>query len=160
MKDLLRRVYHSKDASAMLKTASNVCSVIGAAVFALMLAFLAFLDPLLSLRFAVCAAVPFVIVTVLRKLINAPRPYELYDFYIEKPKDKKGQSFPSRHVFSAFVIATLAWELSPILSLILMLVGAVLAVSRVLLGLHFVRDVLAGCLIGVVSGIIGILIVI
>ena len=159
MKDLLRRVYHSKDASAMLKTASNVCSVIGAAVFALMLAFLAFLDPLLSLRFAVCAAVPFVIVTVLRKLINAPRPYELYDFYIEKPKDKKGQSFPSRHVFSAFLIATLAIPTSIPLAAALFTVGICLSVSRVLLGMHFIRDVAAGALIGIISGILGIIII-
>lgn len=160
MEDLLRRIYNSKDASAILKTASDVCSVIGALAFLLMLAFIALLDPMLALKFAVCAAVPFVIVTLVRMLINAPRPYEVYSFYERKPKQKSGQSFPSRHVFSAFVIATLAWALSPVLSLILVLVGVILAVSRVLLGMHFVIDVVAGGLIGILSGIIGILIVI
>ena len=35
--------------------------------------------------------------------------------------------------------------------------GAVLAALRVLLGVHFIRDVVAGALIGVISGVIGLL---
>ena len=39
----------------------------------------------------------------------------------------------------------------------LLLLGAVLGVMRVLLGVHFIRDVVAGALIGVISGAIGLL---
>ena len=36
--------------------------------------------------------------------------------------------------------------------------AVILAVSRVLLGIHFIRDVVCGALVGVVSGVIGIVI--
>ena len=99
---------------------------------------------------------PFLAVSAVRFLINAPRPYELYDFYEKKPKEKHGKSFPSRHVYSAFVIATLAFVYSIPLGVSLALIGVSLAAARVLLGIHFIRDVLCGALIGTVSGLIGI----
>ena len=71
---------------------------------------------------------------------------------------KKGHSFPSRHVFSAFIIGTLWMILSPYVGAATLLFGAVIAISRVLLGIHFLRDVIVGAVIGVASGVIGILI--
>ena len=103
--------------------------------------------------------VPFIIVSVIRHLINAPRPYELLPFYEKKPKHKSGRSFPSRHVFSIFVIGTVLLIDSPILGAGILVLGVLLAALRVLLGLHFIRDVIAGAAIGAVSGIIGILII-
>lgn len=101
--------------------------------------------------------VPFAVVSVIRRLINAPRPYELFEFYREKPKGKTGQSFPSRHVFSITVtgIALMPWSL--LVGIGLLVLGAALALIRVLLGIHFIRDVVAGALIGVISGAIGLL---
>ena len=106
----------------------------------------------------VAAGVPFVLVTLFRHLVNAPRPYEMYDFYQTPPKNKCGKSFPSRHVFSGFVIATLAFAYSLPLALVMLGFAVILAVSRVLLGIHFIRDVVCGALVGVVSGVIGIVI--
>ena len=45
--------------------------------------------------------VAFVVVSVFRRIYNAPRPYEKMDITPLIAKDKQGQSFPSRHVFSA-----------------------------------------------------------
>ena len=89
-------------------------------------------------------------------MIDAPRPYELYDFYENKPKEREGRSFPSRHAYSAFVIATIAFAYSIPLGIGLVLLGIALAVSRVLLGIHFIRDVVCGAIVGVISGLIGI----
>ena len=44
-------------------------------------------------------AVSFVGLSVVRKIINAPRPYEKFDMPPVLEKDTKGKSFPSRHVF-------------------------------------------------------------
>ena len=104
------------------------------------------------------AAVPFVFVSIVRRLIRAPRPYELYDFYENLPKDKSGSSFPSRHAFSAFVIGTLAMPHSIILGVCVLALGVILSVARVLLGIHFIRDILAGALVGAISGILALLI--
>ena len=55
-------------------------------------------------------AVSFVLVSFFRKVYNAKRPYEIYDFKPLIEKDTKGKSFPSRHVFSIFVIgSSLLW---------------------------------------------------
>ena len=47
----------------------------------------------------------FLIVSFARAVINAPRPYEKFGIPPVLKKDTKGKSFPSRHVFSVFVIA-------------------------------------------------------
>jgi membrane-associated phospholipid phosphatase len=44
------------------------------------------------------------------------------------------------------------------LGIILLALGVLLCIARVLLGIHFVRDVIAGALIGVCSAALGILI--
>ena len=115
-------------------------------------------EPISLLKAALICFLPFVIVTLLRRLINAPRPYEIYDFYDEKPKNKSGKSFPSRHVYSASVIATLTVFVYPVIGGILAVLAVSLAIFRVLLGIHFVRDVLAGVLIGAGAALIGVLI--
>ena len=75
-----------------------------------------------------------------------------------KDRSKLGRSFPSRHVFSAFLIGTLWGMYSPPVCALVILLGVILAVERVLLGIHFIKDVICGAIIGVLSGFIGILI--
>lgn len=50
-------------------------------------------------------ATGFVILSLLRKKINAPRPYEEWDIKPLLDRDSPGQSMPSRHVFSATIIS-------------------------------------------------------
>ena len=158
MQRVLKKVYESKKLSIFLKIISHASTLYSAFAFLEMLTLLYRESLLAAIKVAVFAAVPFVIVTLVRRLINAPRPYEIYPFYKKKPKGKGGRSFPSRHVFSAFVIAVLGYTVCPVPVVIaLMLPGVLLAVSRVLLGIHFIRDVLAGALIGIASGVIGVL---
>ncbi len=101
--------------------------------------------------------VPFVVLSVLRRLINAKRPYEIYDFGFSVV-GKSGSSFPSRHAFSAFAIAVALMPFYWVLGVCSAVMGVLLCVVRVLLGLHFVRDVAVGALIGVLGSLIGILI--
>ncbi len=160
MERCLQRVYSSRKISLALRIISCAAVFIYVGAFAAILIFTAIESIPEALKLGAAAALPFVLVTLIRKLINAPRPYELYPFYKEKPKKKCGQSFPSRHTFSAFVIGTLAFGESAWLGAALLVIGASMAVARVLLGLHFIRDVIAGALIGAVCGIIGIIILI
>ena len=98
---------------------------------------------------------PFVLVSLFRKWHDAPRPYEALDIDPLIAKDTRGKSFPSRHVFSVFVIAVAASLLSPVATAALCLAGLVMAYIRVVGGVHFPRDVIAGALIGVIFGAIG-----
>ncbi len=112
-----------------------------------------------SLLFA--AFIPFMLVSVMRKLINLKRPYEVYDLSEISERDpgsKAGHSFPSRHVFSCILIGTLIFPYSVVFSAMTLIFGILLGVARVLLGIHFVRDVLTGAILGAIGGIIGILI--
>lgn len=107
------------------------------------------------LRCILVPAVSFVAVSVFRRICNAKRPYEVLDIQPLIHKDTKGQSFPSRHVFSCFVIAmTFLWLSKPLGSLFLM-IGVLLAACRVIGGVHWTRDVVCGAVIGVLSGVIG-----
>ena len=97
-------------------------------------------------------AVSFILVSVFRAKLNARRPYEVYQFQPLIPKDKCGNSFPSRHVFSMFVIGTtIAWQCMWA-AVIVWALGIVLAVTRVAGGVHFPKDVIAGMCIGIILG--------
>ena len=159
MEKILRRVYASPRTTLALGIISRSAVVLSVMSYALILLHHFMIDKMDAVGIIVASAVPFVIVSILRRLINAKRPYELYNFYDVPPKKKTARSFPSRHAFSIFLIATLAFTVSPGLSIVLLLLGVSLSLSRVLLGVHFIRDVVAGALIGVVSGLLGIFIV-
>ena len=104
--------------------------------------------------------ISFVAVSVLRRILNMPRPYEVGSIErIDASKSKRGESFPSRHVFSAFVIATVLLPWSVWLSVGLFVMGSLMAVVRVITGRHFIRDVVSGAIIGVLAGVIGLLII-
>ena len=152
-----KRIADSKRLTVGLKTACTVLSALVAAIFAFAITvLLVFSEYEPAMKLALSAAVGFILVTLVRKLINAPRPYELLDFYNEPPKNKKGASFPSRHVYSAFCIATLMCAVSTLFAAVLFFFAVCISVLRVLLGIHFIRDVLCGALIGAIAGAIGI----
>ncbi len=111
-------------------------------------------DPRL-IRMTLVPLVVFLGGTALRRAINAPRPYEVYGIPPLTHKDTKGQSFPSRHVFSAGVIAVgFAW-LCPAWGWAAFLVAGAIALCRVLTGVHFPRDVLGGLVLGAGAGWLG-----
>ena len=108
--------------------------------------------------FALKTGVPFVMVSVARRAVDAPRPYELYGFPNPPPREKTGSSFPSRHVFSAALISAIYFEVFIPIAVILIFFTLLLSATRVLLALHFVRDVLFGAALGFIFGVLDILI--
>ncbi|HBE08513.1 MAG TPA: phosphatase PAP2 family protein [Lachnospiraceae bacterium] len=99
--------------------------------------------------------VSFVLVTIARDLLGARRPYEVYGFEPVIKKETVAHSFPSRHVFSIFMIAMAFMQVSPILGRNFLIFGLVLACIRVMGGVHFIKDVVAGALLGVLMGRLG-----
>lgn len=96
----------------------------------------------------------FAIVSVFRKIFNAERPYEKYGITPTIAKDKKGQSFPSRHVASGFVISMAFLYVNGTLGIISFIIAVIIALTRVLSGVHFIRDVAIGALFSLIVGII------
>ncbi|MBQ3266141.1 MAG: phosphatase PAP2 family protein [Ruminococcus sp.] len=107
------------------------------------------------LRFTLIPLCTLIAVTVIRALINAKRPYEVYDYQPAVSKDTHGRSFPSRHTVSAFIIAMAFLYVQTKLGVIMLVLAAAIGVTRVLAGVHFIRDVIGGAVIGVLVGIVG-----
>lgn len=106
-------------------------------------------------RFLLVPGTVFVLGTALRRAFHAPRPYQLAEYEPLVRRGKRDDSFPSRHVFSASVIAAAFWYICPPLGALLALGALLLAPVRVLAGVHFPRDVLAGLVFGFGVGWLG-----
>ena len=103
----------------------------------------------------VIPGVSFILLSIVRDRINKPRPYEVFDLEPIINKKTCGHSVPSRHIFCMFLIAVPVFYFYPLAGVLIGLVGAALAVNRVMGGVHFVRDVVAGALCGVLCGVVG-----
>lgn len=158
MERLLRFFAESKRSALALRICSHSAVLIGVIAYVYLAAVAFGISYLNAARLVIISAIPFLLVSLARRLVNAPRPYELYDFCDTPPKQRKGESFPSRHVFSAFLIGTLALFHSVWLGASLLLCGLILSAARILLGIHFPRDCIAGAAVGIASAVIGVLI--
>ena len=107
----------------------------------------------LGISYALTVLLPFLLVSLIARLVKAPRPCDLFDFYEKKPRGK--HSFPDRAVFFAFAIGTLTLFVHFLLGLLTLGLALCLSVCRPLLGRAFVRDVVAGGLCGVFCSLIG-----
>lgn len=122
------------------------------AAYALLLGWACVSDPWKLAPLVGVTAVAFAAVSFFRRRFNAPRPYECCAIAPLIARDGAGKSFPSRHAFSAFAIAASWFAASAPIAVVLLVAAVVLAVCRVLGGVHFPRDVVVGALIGSATG--------
>lgn len=154
--------FRGKPASALLRGADKVLTLLFYALYPLLVLLLAIgcvadsrhsasFDPLL-IPCIVVPAVGFLAVSIIRKAVNTPRPYEALDISPIIVKDTKGQSFPSKHVFSSFCIAMCWLAYCPPVGCILLACSTLIAAIRVIGGVHWPRDVFAAALFGIIVG--------
>ena len=122
------------------------------AAYALLLGWACVSDPWKLAPLVGVTSVGFAAVSFFRRRFNAPRPYECCSIAPLIARDGAGKSFPSRHAFSAFAIAASWFAGSAPVAVVLLVAAVVLAVCRVLGGVHFPRDVVVGALIGSATG--------
>nr|WP_302807805.1 phosphatase PAP2 family protein [uncultured Adlercreutzia sp.] len=122
------------------------------AAYALLLGWACVSDPWKLAPLVGVTAVGFAAVSFFRRRFNAPRPYECCAIAPLIARDGAGKSFPSRHAFSAFAIAASWFAASAPVAVVLLVAAVVLAICRVLGGVHFPRDVVVGALIGSATG--------
>jgi len=106
-------------------------------------------------KLIIVPATTFVVISILRLALDARRPYEIYDIKPIIEKKKKRQSMPSRHVLSATLIAGCAMYINPFLGIALIILTVIMAITRVLAGVHFIKDVVVAIIIGILSSYIG-----
>ncbi|MCI8785864.1 MAG: phosphatase PAP2 family protein [Eubacterium sp.] len=103
-----------------------------------------------------CAAIPavsFAAVSSFRAVYSAKRPYEVLDIQPLIKKETEGKSFPSRHVFSVFIIGMSFFYIAEPMGIAAFVSGTALAYLRVVGGVHFPKDVAAGALFGILCGL-------
>ncbi len=88
---------------------------------------------------------------VLKNLIKRDRPCDRFDHFdaFIVPSDKF--SFPSGHAAAAFVFATLISHFYPSLSYLSFGLAAMIGSARVMLGVHYPTDIVAGAVLGLAS---------
>ena len=106
------------------------------------------------LRFVLVPLAALAAVTALRHVFHAPRPYDKMNF---QPllSHKPGDSFPSRHTASSVIIAMAFWYVCQPLGITAAALAVLVGISRVVAGLHYPRDVLAGAAVSLVVGGLG-----
>ena len=141
---------------SLLRTFNRFMTVVMPIVYLTLLA-TAYLQEGLGKQVLMYVFVPasgFVILSLLRKKLNAPRPYEVWEIVPLLDRDSPGQSMPSRHVFSASIISMACMHASLTMGMICLTLSAFLGLVRVLGGVHFPKDVVVGYICGLVWGVL------
>lgn len=139
----------------VLNIFKTLSTVIMYAAYIILLAFLGINGDMRIIRAIAVPAFVFLLVTAVRKGINAPRPYEKYPIKPVLPKATKGKSCPSRHTACAVVIALACLYVNVPVGIILLVLSVLIAVSRPLMGVHFPLDVIFGAVLAVIPAVIG-----
>lgn len=115
----------------------------------------------LVLLTALSLGITFIVTVIIRYIVRRPRPFFMEKGYVPWLND---YSFPSIHASLVFAIAALeSWLfLTPILNVVGIMLSACaiivacwIAISRVMLGVHYIGDIIVGALLGtIVSGIV------
>ena len=141
---------------SLLRTFNRFMTVVMPMIYLTLLA-ITYLQQGLGKQVGIYLFIPasgFVILSFLRKKINAPRPYEEWDIKPLLDRDSPGQSMPSRHVFSATIISMACLHASLTMGMICLTLSAFLGLVRVLGGVHYPKDVVVGYICGLVWGVI------
>ena len=96
----------------------------------------------------------FVLATVTGRLLDFKRPFEKEDF-TPLIAHGKGHSFPSRHAASSFVISMGGYFFNRHMGAAAFVLSIIVCATRVLTGVHYIRDVVFGALMGGIMGYMG-----
>lgn len=90
----------------------------------------------------------------LRKVFKAKRPFD--ELNINKMiEHKSNYSFPSNHCVCSMIISVSIIYINIKLGFIMIILTIFTALSRIMTGLHYPSDVVAGLIIGLITGIFG-----
>jgi Membrane-associated phospholipid phosphatase len=103
----------------------------------------------------------WLIVELVKSIVHRSRPYiKLTQTRIVGPR-AHGRSFPSGHTSQSFFMATLLiqyFRISSPVAILLYLLAILVAITRMYVGAHYPRDVMAGAILGSVWGFLGVIV--
>ncbi len=142
----------NKPCNTVLKLCYNFLPLIMFVSYGILIVFMFFSDIKIFARITLSPLTVFAIVTFFRKIFNRARPYEKFATTSVFGKNKKGESMPSRHTACAFIIAMAFMYVSIPLGIAYLIISTLIMISRVLAGVHFISDVIAGMAISLLYG--------
>jgi undecaprenyl-diphosphatase len=101
---------------------------------------------------AVAVTVGILLFRWIKRMVRRPRPIDLMPHCWAELLPPDQFSFPSGHSITAFAVAISLGSSYPAFSPLLLFFAINIAVSRVLLGMHYASDVIAGSAIGAILG--------
>lgn len=147
----------AKDNKAVGRIAVFVAShtnKIYALVYLIGMVYAFFQNSNLLFRFILIPFITIVYNSILRKILNRPRPFKELEIESLIEHEDKG-SCPSNHAVSAMIIA-MAWcSIFPVVGAILVVLAVFTGISRVMTGVHYPIDVFLGWIIAIVIGSLG-----
>jgi undecaprenyl-diphosphatase len=102
----------------------------------------------LILQMAVTGSVGVVVYKLLKNRLVRERPYINHGDILCGTAPLDRYSFPSGHTLHAVSFTIMLWEFQPTLVFLALPFAALVAASRVILGLHYPSDVIVGAAIG------------
>ena len=100
------------------------------------------------------AAGSWIVAYILKHIFTIPRPFvtlHLVPLFMET-----GFSFPSSHVTVISAIATIVWSIDHKLGIAFFIFTVLVALSRMIIGVHYPIDVIAGFVLGILIGLFSI----
>lgn len=136
----------------LLRWLNGICTTVFYIVYPISLIVLIIIQDPFRFKAMLIPAASFLLLSVLRRWLNRPRPYEIPGLIPILKKRAPGASFPSRHVFSAFMIASTISVMS-MWGLILFIPAILLAIIRVIGGVHYPSDVVVGIIFALLASL-------
>jgi len=107
-----------------------------------------------SVRMIAVGLVNLVIYRIVKRWIARPRPFRACPGIRECDRSLDEFSFPSGHTLHSVAFSVVLTVYHPVLGLLVWPLTLLIAVSRVVLGLHYPSDVIVGALIGAATAAI------
>jgi undecaprenyl-diphosphatase len=107
-----------------------------------------------SIRMFCVGLVDIVIYKIVKRWIARPRPFRTCAGFRECARSLDEFSFPSGHTLHSVACSIILTAYYPMFALFVWPFTVLVAVSRIILGLHYPSDVIVGALIGAVTAIV------
>ena len=82
------------------------------------------------------------------------RPYIAHEVHKIISKSNNQASFPSGHALAMFAIASVVYCYNKKMGILMYILAALTALNRVVVGVHYPSDVIAGAILGILAGLL------